>query len=509
MVVGEIFSRNARRHPKETAIIFEQTRYTWEEFNKRINRLANGLLSLGLKRGDRIAAILDNRHQHIELIGAAAKGGFILVPLSTKLKDELPHIVGNAQPNCFVVEEAYLSRIRSDWKFVKNIICMGKSAEGIEGYEELLAKSSEKEPTTEVHEEDVLFIYYTSGTTSLPKGASLTHKNVLVNAVNMVINYGFAKETINLTVHPLYFTAPINCTVIPAVYMGGTTVILREFNPKAFLEAVQKEKVTHVHCVPTMIIRLLEFPELHQYDWSSIRLLMYGSASMPVSRLKDAIAKFGNIFSQAYGLTEIVALATILTKEEHIVEGPGNMVRRLGSCGKEITNCQVKVVRKDGSEVARDGKEVGEIIIRGDHVMKGYWKMPEVTAETIKKRWLHSGDLAVVDEDGYIYIIDRSKDMIISGAINIYPREIEEVLYTHPAILEAAVIGEANEEWGEIVKAVIVLREGQKAGEEEIIQYCKDHLASYKKPKKVVFMQSLPKTPTGKILKRDLRKMLS
>ncbi len=185
------------------------------------------------------------------------------------------------------------------------------------------------------------------------------------------------------------------------------------------------------------------------------------------------------------------------------------MVRRLGSCGKEITNCQVRVVRKDGSEVAWDGKEVGEIIIRGDHVMKGYWKMPEVTAETIKKRWLHSGDLAVVDEDGYIYIIDRSKDMIISGAINIYPREIEEVLYTHPAILEAAVIGEANEEWGEIVKAVIVLREGQKAGEEEIIQYCKEHLASYKKPKKVVFMQSLPKTPTGKILKRDLRKMLS
>jgi long-chain acyl-CoA synthetase len=225
---------------------------------------------------------------------------------------------------------------------------------------------------------------------------------------------------------------------------------------------------------------------------------MYGSAAMPVVRLKEAIRRFGPIFSQMYGLTEVVAEATSLDPKEHVVDGPPELIRRLGSCGREAINCRVRVVR-------RDGEEIGEIIIKGDNVMKGYWNMPEVTAETLRDGWLYSGDLATMDAGGFIYIVDRKKDMIISGAINIYPRDIEEVLYKHPAVYQAAVIGLPDEEWGEIVVAVVVLKEGCQATEEELIDYCKTHLATYKKPKRVIFERTLPMTPTSKILKRELR----
>jgi acyl-CoA synthetase (AMP-forming)/AMP-acid ligase II len=224
-----------------------------------------------------------------------------------------------------------------------------------------------------------------------------------------------------------------------------------------------------------------------------------------VARLSEAIQRFGPIFSQIYGLTETVSEATCLWAEEHVIDGSPEVVHRLGSCGKETINCHVRVVRPDGKDVSRDGQEVGEIIIKGDVLMKGYWNMPEVTAETIRDGWLYSGDLATMDSDGYIYIVDRKKDMIISGGINIYPREIEEILYKHPAVYEAAVIGIPDEEWGEKVTAVIVPREGHELTEEEIIEYCRERLATYKKPKSVIFTNSLPKTPTGKILKRELR----
>ena len=505
MVVGEIFGRNARRWPDKEGVIYKGTRLTFRELNDRVNRLTNALLGLGLEKQDRVAIIADNCHPFIEAIGACAKGGFILASLSTKLQDELTHIVKNAQPKAVILSPNYLGKIRPEWGFVKSIISLGDAPKGILQYEDLLAGSSGDEPQVKVEEEDVLLLYYTSGTTSLPKGAALTHKAILANVVNMVITRNIVRGDKTMVVHPLFFTAPINCTVIPMLYLGCPVVVLDGFDPQNFLATVEKEKITHVIVVPTMLIRLLEYPDLKKYNVSSLKQVIYGSASMPVARLKEAIQRFGPIFSQIYGLTETVSEATCLWTGEHVIDGSSEVVRRLGSCGRETINCHVRVVRPDGTDVARDGQEVGEIIIKGDVLMKGYWNMPEVTAETIRDGWLYSSDLATMDSDGYIYIVDRKKDMIISGGINIYPREIEEVLYKHPAIYEAAVIGIPDEEWGEKVTAVIVPKEGQKVTEEEIIEYLRERLATYKKPKSVIFTNVLPKTPTGKILKRELR----
>lgn len=505
MVVGEIFERNARRWANKEGIIYKNKRITFSELNNRVNRLANALITLGLKKQDRVAIIADNCYQFIETIGACAKGGFILASLSTKLRDELHYIINNAQPRVVIVNQHYMEKIRPEWEFIKNIISIENETAHALKYEELIASASEKEPQIKVQEEDGLLLYYTSGTTSLPKGALLTHKAILANVVNMIITREMTIGDKTLVVHPLFFTAPINCTVIPMLYLGNPVVILDGFDPQDFLATVEKEKITHVIVVPTMLIRLLEYQDQKKYNISSLKQVIYGSASMPVARLKEAIQRFGPIFSQIYGLTEVVAEATCLWKHEHVIDGSPEEERRLASCGRETINCQVRVVHPDGTDVIRNGLDVGEIIIKGDNLMKGYWNMPDVTAETIRDGWLYSGDLATMDSEGYIYIVDRKKDMIISGGINIYPREIEEVLYKHPAIYEAAVIGLPDEEWGEKVTAVVVLKEGQKVTEEELINYCKEHLATYKKPKSVIFTNMLPKTPTGKILKRELK----
>ncbi len=508
MVIGELFTRNARRDPTGEALVYKETRLNFRQLNERVNRLTHALQSLGLKRQDGVALIADNCHQFIEVIGACAKGGFVLASLSTKLKDELTHMVGNAGPRVVIAGPDYVKKVRPDWNFVEKIITLGKGTEGALGYEEFIARFSGDEPRSEVEEGDVLFLYYTSGTTSLPKGVALTHKGILANIVNLVINFRMETGSKNVVVHPLFFTAPVNCTILPMLYLGCPTVILDGFDPESFLSTVEKERISIVIVVPTMVVRLLDYPQIDRYDVSSLRTILYGSASMPVSRLKEALQRFGPIFAQGYGLTETACAVTSLRPEEHVLEGPPEVVRRLASCGRETINSHVRVVRPDGTDVAGDGQEVGEIIIKGDNLMKGYWNMPDITAETIRDGWLYSGDLATKDEAGYIYIVDRKKDMIISGAINIFPREIEEVLYRHPAVYEAAVIGVPDEEWGEKVTAVVVLKGGHKASEAELIDYCKEHLATYKKPKSVIFAESLPKTPTGKILKREILRQL-
>jgi acyl-CoA synthetase (AMP-forming)/AMP-acid ligase II len=505
MVIGEIFARNARRYPERERVIYQDTRLTFRELNERVNRLTRALVHLGVQKQDRIALIANNCHQFIEIIGACAKGGFILASLSTKLKDELSHILGNARPRLVIAGADYLDKIRPEWDFIKNVICLGHGPGGVLSYEELIADFPPEETGNTVGEEDILLLYYTSGTTSLPKGAALSHRALLANIVNQIINFGLKPGSRNVVVHPLFFTAPVNCTVLPMMYLGCPTVILEGFDPENFLSTVEREKITHVIVVPTMVVRLLDSPSIGRYDLSSLEMVLYGSAAMPVSRLKEALQRFGPIFAQGYGLTETICAATCLRPEEHFLGGTPEEVRRLASCGREGVNRPVRVVRSYGTDVARDGRELGEIIIRGDNLMTSYWNMPDVTAETIRDGWLYSGDLAAIDCDGYIYIVDRKKDMLISGGINIYPREIEEVLYRYPAIYEAAVIGIADEEWGEKVTAVVVLKEGQTLKASELIEYCREHLATYKKPKEVIFDPSLPKTPTGKILKRELK----
>ncbi|MBC7074912.1 MAG: AMP-binding protein [Syntrophomonadaceae bacterium] len=284
-------------------------------------------------------------------------------------------------------------------------------------------------------------------------------------------------------------------------------MIVRRFDFHEILKSVEKERVTHVNMVPVLFSWLLNFPDLHKYDISSIVYFTYAGAPMPEDLLRRCIARFGPIFEQGYGLTEAAPLATMLRREDQCrLEGPPELVRRINSCGRETFVTEVMVVDEEDRPV-KPG-EIGEIVVRGKNVMKGYWKDPELTAQALRNGWLHTGDLATVDEYGYIYIVDRKHDMIITGGENVYPYEVERVLYEHPAVLEAAVVGLPSEKWGEEVTAAVALKEGMEATEEELIAFCKERIAGYKCPKRVVFMKSIPKTPIGKILRRQVREEL-
>lgn len=512
MVVGELFERAAKRYPRKEAIIYKDTRLTYELLNERINRLANALIAMGLKKQDRVALILDNCYKYVEIVGACAKAGLILAPVSTKLKDELDHILGNAEPRMVFAGQKHASKIKDQYGYVEKVVLVDReSQEYTKGsreyldYEKLIAQYPADEPEVAVDESDIILLYYTSGTTSLPKGAALSHRAIVSNAVNGIIENQLRHDDVNLSVHPLFFTAPVNCSIIPMIYLGGSSVILDAFEPESFLRTVQEEKISIVVVVPTMIIRLLQVPTIDDWDVSSLRAIMYGSSAMPESVINQAIAKFGSIFRQGYGLTETTCFATMLSAEQHLVKDQSRKMPRLRSCGREVVNTRVRVIHRDGTDIARDQEDVGEIIIKGDNVMDRYWNMPELTAETIRDGWFYTGDLACMDEDGYVYIVDREKDMIVSGAINIYPREVEEVLFKHPAIMEASVIGLTDPDWGEKVVALVVLKTDAEASERDLIAYTKEHLAAYKAPKSVIFVDDLPKGPTGKILKRLLK----
>jgi long-chain acyl-CoA synthetase len=501
------FRRNAKRYPDKTAVVFEDVRLTFKQINERVNSAANGLSKMGIKKGARIALLSENCHQCLELWGVASKSGTILVPLNYRLNPkEIEYQVRNAGASTIFFQQRYtdvINYFKTRLKSLKNYFPI-EPMRGWKCYEDLVAEFSCEEPGTKIEDDDLLLLLYTSGTTGLPKGAMITNKNVFANATSVVIGWGIRHEDINVITFPLYSTGGIVIPATACIYMGCTNVIMRRWDAKDFLEKVQKEKCTTTVLSPTMLILLLQYGHFDKYDIHSLRTLLYGGSSMHVEPLKRAVHAFGNILMQGYGLTESTGNVALLTKEDHKTQGTEIEIRRLASCGKEHSNHEVDVFGTDGGRVKVG--EVGEIVVRGDTVMKGYWKMPEATGETIRDGWLFTGDLATIDEDGYIYVVDRSKDMIISGSANIYPREIEEVIYKHPAVSMVAVIGVPDEVWGESVKAFIVLKEGKSATEEEIIDLCKSYLASYKKPKYVEFVESLPTDSQGKVLKREIRR---
>ena len=506
MVLGELVDRNARKYPEKTAVIFGPHRFTFAQFRERVNRLANALLGLGLTKGDRLAVLAENCHQYMEIFFAAAKAGLAVVPLNYRLLGgELAHIVNHAQAKLFIFQAGYTDLIKSitpDLDSVNDYVCLGKRGEVYQDYEGWLASYSSADPGIEVSEEDMICIMYTSGTTGRPKGAMMTQSNWLAHTVNMIIELKISFPDRTLHIIPFFHIAS-TWPMLTHFYMGGTNVILESFEPKTVLQSFEQQRITTCNSVPSMIIQLLESDELSRHDYRRLKWLGYGASPMPVEVLKKAIAAFGPKLLQVYGLTEANPLLTLLPVEEHIVEGEERLVRRLASCGREIINLDVRVV--DDSGVAVKPGQVGEIIARGDSIIREYWRMPEETKQTIRDGWLYSGDLATVDEGGYIYIVDRKKDIIISGGENISSREVEEAIYCHPAVLEAAVIAVPDDQLVEAVKAVVVLKRDQHASQEEIIALCRQKLAGYKRPRSVDFLDSLPKSASGKILKRELR----
>jgi long-chain acyl-CoA synthetase len=500
---GEMIKGNAERYPDKTAFIFEDRDYTFKQVNHRVNRLINALAELGVGKGDRVGILAYNCPQCFEVIGLG-KAGRVSVPLNYRsVGRELAYLVNDSGINTLILESGFVdvvNSIRQELGGVRAFICLDAAVEGMMNYEELIGRFPADEPTDEPEADDLAVLFYTSGTTGRPKGAVHTHRSLLAEIA--LRHDDFSPDDIALCVMPFFHVGGSATNLFPAFASGATTVIQRTFDEALVLQAIEKEKVTYVGLVPAMIIRLLEHSDLDRYDLSSLQTIMYVGAPMPLETLRKGIARFGGIFTQLFGQTETLNLA-VLRKEEHQTEGSPEEIKRLESAGRPLREGEIRIVDEQGRDVPLG--EVGEIVARSDRMMKGYWRMPEETAKTIEDGWLHTGDVGRMDEDGYIYLVDRKKDMIISGGENIYSREVEEVLYMHPAVLEAAVVGAPDEKWGESVKAVVALKEGAAASEEEIIDFCKEHLAGYKKPRSVEFRDSLPKTASGKIRKSEIR----
>jgi long-chain acyl-CoA synthetase len=507
--LGDIPRKHSRLDPDKECMVCDEVRLTWKQLNERVNRLANGLAGMGVEKGTKVATLALNCHRLIEIYYATSKIGAVTVPLNFRLApEELVYVINHSDAEVLFVDRTTLDMAKGILPELENIrerIFFTGGEEDWLDYEKLLEDSSDAEPAVEVSEDDLCHLQYTGGTTGLPKGVMITNRNYLTTAIGMGLVLEFEPGYSTLQVLPIFHTAW--WPVLLHHYAGCRAVIAPRFDFKEILSTAEREKVTHINMVPVLFSWLLDFPDADKYDLSSIKYFSYAGAPMPEEILRRCIAKFGPIFQQGYGLTEASPLGTMLLQEDQCrLEGPPELVRRINSCGRESPVTEVLVVDDNDNQVTVG--EIGEIIIRGRNIMRGYWKDPELTAKTLRDGWLHTGDLAEVDEHGFIYIVDRKNDMIITGGENVYPYEVEQVLYEHPAVLTAAVVGVKDAKWGEMVTAAVALKQGTEATEEEIIALCKQKIAGYKCPKRVVFMESIPTSAIGKVLRRQVREQL-
>lgn len=507
MGLGDILRRSAAKFPNKDALVFGERRLTYGELNRRVNRLTDSLLRTGLQKGDRVALLLHNCPEFIELYFACAKSGGILVPINNLLKEgELSYILDYIKPRFVFFDPEFfpfIQGIGSRAPFMEHPVVLNDRGPGFSVYEDFLGKGSADEPGVPISRDDIFSIFLTSGTTGRPKGAMRTHHHNLTNIMSCAIELGLTYDDRVLLLSPFYHVSFED--QIRHVLMSNTIVIKKEgsFDPREVLEILAAERITTAQFVPTMINAMLQAKDIETYDLGHFRLMPYAASPMPVELLKRAMQRFKCGFVQLYGQTETGPATTALRPEDHVLEGSEEQMARLASAGRPIVDCEVRIVDDEGDDVPVG--EVGEIIVRTEAMTVGYWDLPEETAKTIRNGWLYTGDYGRRDAAGYVFIVDRKNDMIISGGKNIYPREVEEVIYGHEAVLEAAVVGIPDDYWGESVKALVVLKEGMHATEQEIIDLCKQKLASYKKPKSVEFRSDLPRNPTGKLLKRKIR----
>jgi len=500
LLLGEVIARNARKFPEKRALIWAEGERTYGEMNARINALAHSLTRMGVGKGDKVAILLPNVPETIEACYAAFKIGAVAVPLNFRLSgNELEYIINNADARILILGHEFsetIGQIRPMLSLIREFIVVGTSSKrDMKPYEDLIGKGMDEEPHCRLFDDDDALILYTSGTTGRPKGAVMSHKAFMLNAFSWAMAYHAEFDDILVCIPPLFHVASLGYT-LTQFYVGASVYIEHSFDPKRTWEIVHREKITTLFLVPAMWIALLQVEGIQSYDRSSLRILNTGAAIMPIEVKRKILETFPNagIFD-CFGQTEMAGGVTILDARDAL--------RKPGSVGKAVPFLEIRLVDDEEREVMRG--EVGEAVYRGPTVTKGYYKNPEATREAMKGGWFHSGDLLRQDEEGYYFIVDRKKDMIISGGENIYPAEIEQVLYEHPAVLEAAVIGIPDPKWGESVKAVVALKQGKQLSEEEVIAFCKTRLASYKKPKSVEFVDALPRSAAGKILKTIMR----
>ena len=493
--------------PERTMVREGDRTFSYGEVFDRARRLAGGLGKAGLEKGDRVAVLLYNQYRWYDLYYGAAAAGCVLVPINYRLAPpEIAYQLEDSGCKALVYEPEFakvVEQLKPSLKTVKHLVCTGDPAAhgGTMSYEALLDAA----PTeADVGESDVFGIYYTGGTTGLAKGVILTHKAILANATQLVLDSGMSGDHVAMHAAPMFHLADgaVNFAV---TMVGGCHVSVRAFDPLAVLRCIEEHRVSLALLVPTMINVLINHPAARQHDLSSMRSLYYGASPIAPDVLQKAMALFGCEFSQLYGMTEAGPILTVLRPDDHKVDpARPETLRRLRAAGRPILGVRLRVVDVQGNEVGVG--EVGEVVAKGDNLMSGYWAKPAETKDVLDADgWYHTRDLAEIDAQGYVYIVDRAKDMIISGGENIYTVEVESALYKHAAVLEASVIGVPDPQWGEAVKACVVLKPGATATSDEIIAHCKSLIASYKCPKTVDFMDALPKSAAGKMLKRELR----
>ncbi len=501
-----ILERNRERWPDREVIAYGDRRIDNRTLFERVNALARGMRELGIGRGAVVALLLYNCPEFLEVTFAANKLGAVWLPLNYRLAAaEWRYILGHAGAEAIVTEPEFapsIDAIAEELPALRHRVLVGAGADRPWIAFETLVEPyrGERVADAEVEEHDLQRLMYTSGTTARPKGVMITYGNLLWKNVGHILEFGITSSDRTLVAGPLYHVGGMDLPASAVLYAGGSLVLLRKFEAREALAAIQAEGITNLWLAPAMVNMVLQLPDLEAYDTRSVRFIINGGEKMPVPLIQRVLRAFPNAwFSDAYGLTETVSGDTFMDRE--------HVISKIGSVGKPVVHLAVRVVDEEGQEVLPN--QLGEVVLRGPKVFKGYWRDPEATAAAIRDGWFHTGDIGRIDEDGYLYIEDRKKDLIISGGENIASSEVERALYEHPAVVEAAVIGIPDPRWGEVPKAFVVLRSGAEITTQDLIEHCRQRLARFKVPKQVEFIDALPRNPSGKVLKRELRERTS
>jgi fatty-acyl-CoA synthase len=503
--LGDLLQRSAARYPRKTALVYGALRQTFAELDQTVNRTAHALAARGITKGDHVAMLSHNHHAFVVIRFALARLGAVAVPINFMLNaGEVAFILENAEVRGMVVEDVLAAT--ADAAIAQagvKLKLRGAIREKLEttpaGWEcvqDWMQHADAHAPEVDIADDDPVQMLYTSGTESRPKGALLSARSLYSHYASVIIDGEMSSEDVEVHSLPLYHCAQLDCFLTPDLYLGATSIVLPGPDAATLLKVVQSEKVTKLFCPPTVWIAMLRHPDFDRTDLSTLKKGYYGASIMPVEIVKEIHARIPGIrLFNFYGQTELSPLATVLKPEDQM--------RKLGSAGRPALNVETRVVDDDDRPVPPG--TVGEIVHRSPHATLGYWKNPEKTAEAFRNGWFHSGDLGVMDEEGYLSVVDRKKDMIKSGGENVASREVEEIIFTHPAVSEVAVFGVPHPKWIEAVMAVVVPRAGQSISADELLRFCRERMAGYKAPKLAQIVDALPKNASGKILKRELR----
>jgi acyl-CoA synthetase (AMP-forming)/AMP-acid ligase II len=507
--LGELLERNARLFPHQEAVVYDDRRITYVQLLERARRLSSALYARGMRHQDRVAVLAMNCNEYFDVYGACQLTGYICATVNFRLAaPEIEYILQDSAPRVLVFEDQYadvIDGLRPQLKSVEHYLCIGAACPPwAQPYEVVMAEADTAGAPLRATAEDIVHLVYTSGTTGRPKGAARSQRGDLALAQNQAEVMDVRINGRVLVMMPMFHAGGISM-MLSEFWHAGCVVLHRKFDAREVLRTIERERVVTVHMAPTIVQQVLDLPDIRDYDLSSLETILYAAAPMPVAVLRRGVELLGPIFVNSWGMTE--TSGTVLPRHLHKLEGNEDDLRRLGSIGQAMAYCDIRIV-DDHEQDCPDGTP-GEIWIRSPANLAYYWNNNAATLDALRDGWLRTGDMAWRDEQGFLYLVDRKKDMIISGGENIYCQEVEQALMFHPQVGDAAVIGVAHEKWGETVKAIVVLKDGAELTADELIEYSGTRIARYKRPTSVDFVAELPRLPSGKVNKIALRQLFS